>query len=114
MLLEKLNKLFDNAYLFDSDIEEDENGEYVEMYEVSDNIGECISYTTDNYIDAINKMHSLIHDFVDKYRTYINCERTKIKISILKNKYYINEERDDLIEVVDETTLLDAEIKREI
>lgn len=114
MFLGKINKLFDDAFLYEDDIKEDENGEYVELYEVSDNIGKCISYTTDNYIDAINKVHILIHDFVDKYRTYINCERTKIKISIIKNKYYINEERDDIIEVVDETTLLDAEIKREI
>lgn len=113
MLLEKLNKLFDDAYLFDSDIEEDEIGEYVEMYEVSDNIGEVLSFTTDNYRNAIDKVHDLSVNFLEKYREYNSCEKNEIHFYIIKNRYYINESKDDLIEVAEEQTLLDTEIKKE-
>ena len=113
MVLEKLNKLFDDAYLFDSDIEEDENGEYIEMYEVSDNIGEVLSFTTDSYHSAIDKVHDLSINFLEKYREYNNCEKNEIHFYIIKNRYYINESKDDLSEVVEEQTLLDTEIKRE-
>ena len=113
MLLEKLNKLFDDAYFFDSDIEEDEKGEYVEMYEVSDNIEQSVSFTTDNYHSAIDKVHDLSLNFLEKYKDYNNCEKNEIHFYIIKNRYYINESRDDIIDVIDEETLLYTEIERE-
>ena len=113
MFLEKINKLFDDTYLYDSDIEEDEEGrEYIYIYEVSDNIENGFKYTTDSYINAIDKINILSCDFIKEYREYQKCEREEIHFYIIKNRYYINEDKDDIIEVVDEETLLYTEIKK--
>lgn len=113
MLLEKLNKLFDDAYLYEDDIEEDEKGEYVEIYEVSDDSTKGLPFTTERYIDAINKVNDLMKNFAEEYKEYEKYKNKKIHFYITKNKYYINEERDDIIEVIEDDTLLWLEMEKE-
>lgn len=113
MLLEKLNKLFDSAFLYEDDIQEDEKGEYIEIYEVSDDSKKGLSLTIERYIDAIEKVNELTKNFIEEYREYEKCEEKKIHFYISKNKYYINEERDDIIEMIEDECLFWSEVKKE-
>lgn len=113
MLLEKLNKLFDDAFLYEDDIEEDEKGEYIEMYEVFDDSKKGLSFTTERYNDAIKKVNDLTENFIEEYREYEKCEEKKIHFYISKNRYYINEERNDIIDIIEGECLFWSEIKKE-
>lgn len=113
MLLKKLNKLFDDAFLYEDEIEEDEKGEFVTIYEVSDDLKKGLSYTADNYINTIEKVNDLTKNFIEEYSEYEKCEENKIHFYIFKNKYYINEERDDIIEMIEGKCLFWSEIKKE-
>lgn len=114
MLLEKLNKLFDDAFLYEDDIEEDEKGEYVEMFEVFD----CLkddnqnNYTVMTYTKAINKMSEMALNFKNSEFEYYKNSQKEIRIYITLNKYYINEERDGIIDVEEEESLLTTELRK--
>ncbi len=114
MLLEKLNKLFDDAFLYEDDIEEDEKGEYVEMFEVFDSLKDDNqnSYTVMTYTKAIDKMSEMTLHFKDEEFEYYRNSQKEIRIYITLNKYYINEERDGIIDVEEEEALLTTEVRK--